>query len=252
MGHETAGLDVLEAQQSDGTYLHYRANNRAFEEIATYYENVVNLSGVDGMEAERVPIAMVSTTCFTVLGARTLLGRLPNEEEVVPGRGDDPYVRGATEGGVEVLLSHDLWQRRFGGDPEIIGRTIESNRASRLVIGVLEPGFAFPRSDVGIWYPEDPDPATASGFDMFKHGIGRLRHGSRAAFVTARLASDCSSAWTPYARTSPHLREAAGTLAHRSDRAVHAVKPVPALGIRISNVEVAAPESGRSGSVAAR
>jgi predicted permease len=182
MRHEAAGLDVLEAQQSDGTYLHYRANNRVFEEIGTYYENVVNLSGVDGLEAERVPIAMVSSSFFSVLGARTVVGRLPTEEEPPPMSGaDDPYVRGGAEGGVEVLLSYDLWQRWYGGDPDIIGRTIEANRAPRRVIGVLEPAFAFPRPEIGIWYPEDPDPATANAFDMYKHGIGRLRPGFVAA-----------------------------------------------------------------------
>ena len=182
MSHEAAGLDVLEAQQSDGTYLHYRANSRAFVEIGTYYENVVNLSGTDGVDAERVPIAMVSSTFFEVLGARATLGRLPHEEEAGVRRGsDDPYVRGSAEGGVEVLLSHELWQRRFGGAPDIVGRTIEANRAPRRVMGVLEEGFAFPRPDIGIWYPEDPDPGTANAFDMFKHGIGRLAPGVTAS-----------------------------------------------------------------------
>ena len=60
-----------------------------------------------------------------------------------------------------MLLSYDLWQRRYGGDPDIVGRMIEANRSPRRVIGVLERGFAFPRPEIGLWYPEDPDPATA-------------------------------------------------------------------------------------------
>lgn len=180
--HEAPGVNVLEAEQSDGTYLYYRAHNRVFEEIATYYENVVNLSGADGMEPERVPIAMVSSTFFSVLGARPVLGRLPLESEARPAdRVSDPYVRGAAEGGVDVLLSYDLWQRRYGADPDIVGKAIEANRAPRRVIGVLDRGFDFPRPDIGIWYPEDPDPATANAFDMYKYGIGRLRPGYVAA-----------------------------------------------------------------------
>jgi predicted permease len=185
MGHEAAGLDVLEAQQSDGTYLHYRANSRAFEEIATYYENVVNLSGADGVEAERVPIAMVSSSFFSVLGARTVVGRLPNEEEAPRMGGatdpNDPDIGAAADGTVEVLLSFDLWRRTYGADPDIVGRMIEANRAPRRVIGVLEAGFAFPRPEIGIWYPEDPDPARARALDMYKHGIGRLRPGFTVA-----------------------------------------------------------------------
>jgi predicted permease len=181
MSHTAPGVDVLEAEQSDGTYLHYRAHNRSFEEIATYYENVVNLSGADGEDAERVAVAMVSSTLFSVLGARPALGRLPSPDARVPSApGNDPYGRGAVEGGVEVVISHDLWQRRYGGDPSIVGATIEANRARRTVIGVLEPGFAFPRPEVEIWYPEDPEPATARAVDMFKLGIGRLRPGVSA------------------------------------------------------------------------
>lgn len=215
LGHEAAGLDVLEAQQSDGTYLHYAANSRVFEELATYYENVVNLSGADGVEAERVPIAMVTSTFFSVLGARTALGRLPTEEEVRPdGAVGDPYVRGSAEGGVEVLLSHDLWERRFGSDPDIVGRTIEANRASKLVIGVLEPGFAFPRPEIGIWYIEDPDPARANAFDMFKHGIGRLRPGLLAADAERDLNRLIGSLPEAYPDLTAELIEQARLRAH--------------------------------------
>jgi len=177
LGHEAPGVGVLQAEQSDGTYLHYRSNSRVFVEIATYYENVVNLSGADGQRPERVRVAMVSTTLFPLLGARTVIGGLPAGDEADPGRSDDPYAGGAAEGGVDVLLSHDLWERRYGADPDIVGSIIEANRAPRRVIGVLEAGFDFPHPDIGIWYPEDPDPATARAVDMYKLGIGRLRPG---------------------------------------------------------------------------
>jgi putative ABC transport system permease protein len=177
--HEAPGVGVLQADQSDGTYLHYRANSRALDEIATYYENVVNLSGSDEQDPERVPVAMVSSTLFEVLGARPAVGRLPvpRRERLGTDPVADPYERGASEGDAEVLLSYDLWQRRYGGDPSIVGRTIEANRAPKLVIGVLEEGFAFPRAEIGLWYPEDPDPATARAGDMYKLGIGRLAQG---------------------------------------------------------------------------
>ncbi|MGE0158259.1 MAG: ADOP family duplicated permease [Gemmatimonadales bacterium] len=176
--HEAPGVDVLRADMSDGTYLHYRANSRAFEEIATWYENVVNLSGVDGGEPERVPVAMVSSTLFEVLGARPAVGRLPvptlERSGVASPTAEEPA---APAGDVEVLLSYELWQRRYGGDPSIVGRTIEANRVPRRVIGVLEEGFAFPRPEIGLWYPEDPDPATARAVDMYKFGVARLAPG---------------------------------------------------------------------------
>ena len=210
LGHEAEGIDVLEAETSDGAYLHYGAHSQVREEIATYYENVVNLSGTDGMEAERVAIAMVTSSFFSVLGARTAFGRLPSEAELVPANGgNDPYVRGGAEGGVEVLLSYDLWQRRYGGDPSVIGRMIEANQVPRRVIGVLEPGFAFPRPEIGIWYPEDPDPSTANPFDMYKHGIGRLRPGFVATDAERDLDRLIPSLSVAYPDLTPELIESA-------------------------------------------
>jgi predicted permease len=159
---------------SDGTYLHYRALSRQIEAIGTYYENVVNLTGGDG-EAERVPIAMVSESFFEVLGARTAMGRLPGEEEV------------DSAGDVVVLISYDLWQRRYGRDPAIVGGTIEANRAPRRVIGVLERGFGFPRREIGIWYPEHTNPATARAADLYKGGIARLAAGADPASAELEL-----------------------------------------------------------------
>jgi predicted permease len=202
--HEAPGVEVPRAELSDGTYLHYRANSRAFEEIGTYYENVVNLSGADGDDPERVPVAMVSSTLFEVLGARPALGRLP-----VPARSmaaaPDVYERGASEGDAEVLLSYDLWQRRYGGDPDIVGRTIEANSAPKLVIGVLEEGFAFPRPEIGLWYPEDPDPATARVADMYKFGVGRLAPGYDAEAAARDLDRLIASLPESYPEMTPEL-----------------------------------------------
>src|SRR5688572_12076231 len=166
VGHTAPGLDLATTGMSEGTYLHYRQHGRALEDIATYYENVANLSG-DG-DAERVPVAMVSHTFFSVLGARTAFGRLPTPADA-DGSGE-----------VVVLISYDLWQRRYGSDPSIIGTTIEANRVPRRVIGVLEPGFDFPRREIGIWYPSDPDAAEARASDLYQHGVARLRPGVNA------------------------------------------------------------------------
>ncbi len=168
VGHSAPGLALEGTGMSTGTYLHYRAHARAFSGIATYHESVVNLA--DGErevdhEAERVPVATVTHDFFTVLGARTAVGRLPAAADA-DGSGERV-----------VLLSHELWQRRYGGDPAIVGRTIEPNRVPRRVLGVLAPGFAFPRREVGIFFPSDPDPASARAADLYNEGIGRLAPG---------------------------------------------------------------------------
>jgi predicted permease len=102
----------------------------------------VNLTGGD--EPERARANLVSASYFEVLGVQPVLGRafLP-EEDRVPG--SHPVV----------LLSHDLWLRRFGSDPEIIGRTLSVDDLPYTVVGVLPPGFqdlAF-AEDVDLWIP---------------------------------------------------------------------------------------------------
>ncbi|HVS03326.1 MAG TPA: ADOP family duplicated permease, partial [Thermoanaerobaculia bacterium] len=175
VGHTAPGLYIEGTGLSAGTYLHYRAYGRGFAEIAIYHESVVNLAGGGAAEAERVPVATVSHTFFSVLGARAAAGRLPTAADA-DGSGERV-----------VLLSHDLWARRYGADPAIVGATIEANRQPRRVLGVLEPGFAFPRRDVGIWYPSDPDPAVARASDLYQQGIARLEPGWDTAAAEREL-----------------------------------------------------------------
>jgi predicted permease len=80
---------------------------------------------------ERVAVEAVSPTLFQVLGVAPLLGRTFRPEEDRPGA---PCT---------VILAHELWQRRYGGDPGIVGRTIVADEAPCRVIGVMPPGFRF-------------------------------------------------------------------------------------------------------------
>jgi len=165
VGHTAPGLALEGTGMSAGTYLHYRDHARSIASIATYHESVVNLGGDGNEEAERVPVATVTHDFFTVLGARAAIGRLPLGADA-DGTGEPV-----------IVLSHDLWLRRYGGDPALVGATIAPNRVPRRVIGVLEPGFAFPRRDVGIFFPSDPDPARARASDLYNEGIARLAPG---------------------------------------------------------------------------
>ena len=106
----------------------------------------------------------VSAELLTILGTRPELGRTFSSGEDSPGR--DNFV----------VLSHDLWQRRFGGDPGIIGRAIDLEGVSRQVVGVMPPDFHFPSAKTQLWVPlhNEPDnPATYWAGD-FMPVIGRL------------------------------------------------------------------------------
>jgi macrolide transport system ATP-binding/permease protein len=103
-------------------YLNYRDQTRSFAGIAAYAEETLTLTGV---EAERINAQMVTDNYFSVLGGETALGRVfvPNECQM-PG------------GCPQVVLSYGFWQRRFGSDPNVIGKVLILNRQPFTVVGV--------------------------------------------------------------------------------------------------------------------
>jgi putative ABC transport system permease protein len=102
-----------------------------------------SLTFSDGTEPDRVLGSSVSWNLFPMIGAKPMLGRGFREDEDRPGA---PGV---------VLLGHELWQRRYGGDPSVVGRTITINDAPHTVIGVMPPRFAYPERNEA-WTPLAP------------------------------------------------------------------------------------------------
>ena len=111
-------------------YVDWKAQNRVFERIGIYTNQAVSTL-TDGNEATHVQGEAVSADLFPLLGVQPFLGRafLANEDE---------------PGNHVVILGHDLWQRRFGGDRGIIGRTVTLGGQQFQVIGVMPPRFTFP------------------------------------------------------------------------------------------------------------
>ncbi len=104
-------------------------SSTSFEQVAAYYLSQYNVTG-DG-PPEAVPCAINTHDLFAVLGGRFLYGDAF--------AGDDDFYRQ-----YRVVLQHDFWQRRFGGDPEIVGSSIVLDGGSYVVDGVLAPGMDFP------------------------------------------------------------------------------------------------------------
>ncbi len=164
----------------------YKERSRTFEDFAAAAEgNVANLRGNltgDG-EPERADVVTVTANFFPLLGIRPMLGRqfLP-EEEVVSG----PHV---------VMLSHRLWQRRYAGDPALVGRTIQIDGVAHEVVGILPPDFtlqlpeeAFQVTDGDLWAPIQfdygrPLPRNLTFFTVF----GRLAPGATFAQAQAEM-----------------------------------------------------------------
>jgi putative ABC transport system permease protein len=168
--HAAPGLGLAEAGLSSGTYFHYRAHAKSFEALAVYSETVLNIS-VPEAATERVQVTYAGPEFFDVLGVRPALGRLFTHEDARPGFMDMTWP-------VPVLLSHQCWQRRYGGDPRIIGRTITLNNRARPVVGVLPAAFSFPGPDTEIWLLFVPLERTASFATQLEYrAVARLRPG---------------------------------------------------------------------------
>jgi putative ABC transport system permease protein len=106
-----------------------------------------NLTG--GAEPERVRIARITENLFATLGVRPLLGRTFLPEEVGrPSSGGDDQQNNSTV----VILSYGLWQRRFGADPSVIGKTVKVEGDVCAVVGVMPEGFKFP-DEADAWLP---------------------------------------------------------------------------------------------------
>jgi predicted permease len=180
--HAAPGLGLSETGLSSGVYLRYRAEARSLETIELYTEAVVNLSG-DDQAAERVSLAMVGPDFFDVVGVAPAVGRTFTDEEVA--RQDGMNVAGV----LPVLLSHDLWLRRYGADPAVLGRLVDVNARPREVVGVLPEGFALPAPETQIWMLSVTPTVTANfARDLGYQAVARLRPGVTPGESEADLA----------------------------------------------------------------
>jgi putative ABC transport system permease protein len=140
--HETQTKnDIDRAGLSNLDYQDLRAQAASFAAVTAYSGRSLTFSG-EG-EPERVEGASVAWNLFPSLGVKPDLGRAFRADEDRPG---SPGT---------VLLSHELWMRRFKGDPGIVGKTILVNAAAHTVVGVMPPRFAFPENQLA-WVPLQP------------------------------------------------------------------------------------------------
>jgi putative ABC transport system permease protein len=146
---------------SHPNFLDWRARNQSFEALAATASASFNLN--TGGDIEVVGGADISADFLPVLGVTPVLGRNFLPEEDRPG--------GNTR---VVLLAHGFWQRRFGGDPGIVGKTVTINESPFTVVGVLPESFTWRRSE--MFKPLAPDPARDRG-DHRLTVIGRLKPG---------------------------------------------------------------------------
>lgn len=186
---------------SPGGYFHFRKNSQTLANLGIYQVGGTVVTG--DREAEVVDLAVVTSTIFDVLRARPALGRLVTADDDRP------------DSARAVVLGYAYWQRRFGGDPEILGRRVETSEGAYEVIGVTEPGLTLPLPgpfsaatslngvDMDLWIPMKLDPAGPFWNNHPYVGVGRLRPGHTAddaqrelATLTAQLPDVVPNAYT--------------------------------------------------------
>jgi putative ABC transport system permease protein len=157
-----------------GNYLDWRDQTKVFEELAAYGSQHFSLN--DGDQPERVPGARVTPNLFRVLGARAERGRTFSDDEA---RAGSEQV---------VILKHGLWQRRFGSDPDIVGKSIRVDGKPHTVVGVMPAEFEFPLGFNEVWTPLVIDPKDeGSRFNHYLQVAGLLRPGATVAQADAEV-----------------------------------------------------------------
>lgn len=152
-------------------YLDWRAQNTVFEDIGIIkLTQNFNITG-DG-EPERVLGGRMTASIFRVLHAKPILGRVFTDED------------GTVED--KLVLSHGLWQRRYAGDPAVIGKTIQVNGLPYTVLGIMPPEFQYRSRELALWTPLAVNPQESrSTFDYAC--IARLRKGVTLAQAQTQM-----------------------------------------------------------------
>jgi predicted permease len=170
--HPTAGSRFQDL--SPGIYREWKRESRSFENLGAYTSLSVNLTGQG--DPQTLDGSRVTSEVMSVLGVQPFIGRLFHAD-------DDKESSPAT-----VLLSYSVWQRLFGGDPGILGKTIDLYDTPYTVIGVMPKTFYFPNREAQLWTAMRWGPADYDELlNTYIHGIGLLRPDVSLAQARAEL-----------------------------------------------------------------
>jgi predicted permease len=155
-------------------YFELRERAKSFSEIGAYRASAVNLSENDS--PERVNAVGATWTLFKSLGVAAYRGRVFNEQDDLPNAAP------------VALLSYQLWQRAFAGDPATVGRQIDIDGQKTTVLGIMPAGFDIHDSKAEVWLPMGLDPANRQNRGShFLYLVGRLKPGVNIRQANAEL-----------------------------------------------------------------
>ena len=227
--HADEYLSVSEPEFAD-----YTRDSKTIERFAAISSGNASLTG-GGQEPEIAGVAGVSDGFFTLLGVAPRLGRafLPEEDK-----------RGAP---AVVILSHGLWQRRYGADPAIIGRDIVINDRPHTVLGVMPPRFAYPSEEIALWVPLRLNyDSLWTRNNHYLRVVGRLAPGAtleqartELTALAARMSTDYPEVYAPGSPLVPKLERVEDALLGKTRPYLYALLGAVGFVLLIACVNVA-------------
>jgi putative ABC transport system permease protein len=166
------GMEMLNASPS--TYFTFREESRTFQDIGVWRNNSVNITGAG--QPEQIAALDVTDGVLPVLGVQPIRGRWFTRKDDSPG---SPMT---------AILSYGYWQRKFGGDPSVIGRRIMVDGAASEVIGILPPGFRIMNSTAALIQPLQFDRSKIFVGQFSFQAVARLKPGVTLAQANADVA----------------------------------------------------------------
>jgi len=168
--HSAPSKGLRHLDLNDALFAYYRERTHTFESIAAYEGGDLALTG--NGDPEVVPGAIITFNYFSVLGREPLYGRAFTAKEDTPGNNN------------VVVLSYALWQRRFGGNPNVVGQSINLDSNPTTIVGIMPPDFDFPdpaerpanSGHVQLWVPKGLNPQETNSWNLLP--VGRLRPGA--------------------------------------------------------------------------
>jgi len=183
-----------ELRLSASMYLTFAAHNRAFQSLGVWQPGTVSITGI--AKPEQVNAALVTDGVLQTFNVPAAAGQWLTAADQNP------------RGTQRVMLSYGYWQRRFGGDPNIVGRTIRVDNQPREIAGIMPRGFRVVNYDFELLVPLAFDPIKQPLAGFAYRGIARLRPGvsiSQADADVARLLNVWMDSWTNGPGSDPHF-----------------------------------------------
>ncbi|HXD34170.1 MAG TPA: ABC transporter permease [Pyrinomonadaceae bacterium] len=176
--------DFKPSDAAPASYVDWKTQNTVFDDMAMLSFRPLNLTG-DG-EPEKITSYEVTANFFPLLGIKPALGRNFTADEDKQG------------GNKVAIISHALWQRRYAGEPGVLGRNLILNGEKYTVVGVMPKGFQFQQAYVGIWVPAafsaerlaERDSHYVNVVARLKHGVPVEQANAELKTITQRIASD--------------------------------------------------------------